>query len=89
MAVTASDPVALSARANALRRLAARLVECPVGGLAARADHETWLGPTADRCRDDIAAHVQAINVAIEDLYARARRLDNQAAAASPVRGVS
>jgi hypothetical protein len=89
MAVTASDPVTLTARAQALRRLAAKLAECPVGGLAERANHETWLGPTADRCRDDIAAHVQAINDAIADLYARARRLENQAAAASPVRGVS
>jgi hypothetical protein len=89
MAVTASDPVTLTARANSLRRLAAKLAECPLGGLAERANHETWLGPTADRCRADIATHVQAINDAIADLYARARRLDNQAAAASPVRGVS
>ena len=89
MAATASDPITLTARANSLRRLAANLADCPLGGLAGRADHETWLGPTADRCRDDIAAHVQAVNDAIADLYARARRLDNQAAAASPVRGVS
>jgi hypothetical protein len=89
MSVTASDPVTLTARAHALRRLAATLAECPLGSLAARADHETWLGPTADRCRADIATHVQAIDEAVADLYARARRLDNQAAAASPVRGVS
>jgi hypothetical protein len=89
MAVIASDPVTLTARAHALRRLAGKLAECPVGGLAERANHETWLGPTADRCRDDLAAHVQAINDAIADLHARARRLDNQAAAASPVRGVN
>jgi hypothetical protein len=89
MAVTASDPVTLIARATSLRRLAAQLADCPVGGLAQIADHETWLGPTADRCRADLAAHVAAIDAAIADLYARARRLDNQAAAASPVRGVS
>ena len=89
MVVTASDPVALTARANTLRRLAAKLADCPVGVLAERANHETWLGPTADRCREDITAHVQAINDAIADLHSRARRLDNQAAAASPVPGVS
>jgi len=89
MSVTASDPVTLIARANSLRRLAAKLAECPVGSLTQRADYETWLGPTADRCRADLATHVQAIDEAIADLCARARRLENQAAAASPVRGVS
>jgi hypothetical protein len=89
MAVTASDPATLLARAQALRRLATKLTECSLGGLAERAGPETWLGPTADRCRADIDAHVLAIDGAIADLHARARRLDNEAAAASPVRGVS
>lgn len=83
-----ADPVQLTLRANALRRLATKLADCPVGGLASRADHETWLGPTADSCRADLAAHVTSINAAVEDLLRRAQRLDHLAASISPVAGV-
>lgn len=87
MPTTAIDPVQLAARAAALRRLAAKLADCPVGGLAERANHETWLGPTADRCREELAAHVQSINAAVEALLARARSLDNLATNARPLSG--
>jgi hypothetical protein len=85
---TTIDPVQLAARAAGLRRLAGKLADCPVGSLTEWANHETWIGPTADRCRDDLAAQVHAINAAVESLVSRARHLDNLAAAcARPLSG--
>ena len=87
MSAFSADPVQLAARAAALRRLATRLAECPVGGLAERAGAGTWLGPTADRCRGELSAHVRSINEAIDDLAVRAVQLDHQAANARPLHG--
>lgn len=82
------DPVRLRERAAALRALVRQIQECPTAGLGWIGDHETWLGPTADRFRTELAAHQQQLQRAMDDLRARARALELQADAASPVRGV-
>jgi len=73
----------LSARAATLRRLATRLEAAAPASLSSRAGEQTWIGPTADRCRGDVTAQLAAIRAGAADLRARARALEAQAAVAA------
>jgi hypothetical protein len=81
------DPVQQAARAATLRRLALHLENCEVSGLAQRAGNDTWIGPTADRCRSELAMHAAAISAAVTDLRTRARRIDATVATVLPIAG--
>lgn len=81
------DRLQQAARAATLRRLALRLENCEVGALIQHAGNDTWIGPTADRCRSELATHAAAISSAVTDLRARARRIDATVATAVPITG--
>lgn len=77
------DPLAaeLHRRAAALRRLASRLDGALVNDLVLRAGADTWLGPAADDCLADLRTQRTAILASADELRARARVLDQRAAA--------
>ena len=70
------------ARARALRQLAAQLAGAGALGLHQRAGDDAWVGPLADRCRDDLFTVRREIQAARDDLVAAARNLERQAAEA-------
>jgi hypothetical protein len=90
MGVHAADQ--LRARARALRQLAGRVPVTEVGDALARADEDTWRGPLATACRDDLAAIRRSLDDAMVELRAAASWLDRRATeieqAARPVPGV-
>ena len=76
-------------RATTLRRLAREIEQSPVWQLDALAGEGTWRFPAADRCRETLAADLQALHQVVEDLRAVAWRLEQTAdvlAAADVVR---
>ena len=77
------DPAAaeLHRRAAVLRRLADRLEDALVNDLVRRAGADTWLGPAADDCLADLRMQRSALLGSADELRARARVLDQRAAA--------
>jgi hypothetical protein len=69
----------LRTRARALRQLAARVSVCTGLTLHQRAGDDTWIGPTASRCRDDLLTVRRELLTAHDELIAAARRLERQA----------
>lgn len=77
------DPIAvLRERARSLRRLAASLDASGAGALWRRAGTDTWEGPLARACLDDLLVIRRRLTEARDDLTVAARRLDAQADAA-------
>lgn len=76
---TTIDPDQLRRRAASLRDLAARLATTPALTLDGVAGHDTWDSPRAELCRRLWRANRAQLLAAIDDLHARARRLDRQA----------
>lgn len=69
-------------RARSLRRLAASVRGCGAAHLWRRAGADTWVGPTAQACLDDLIAMRRRLATAGDELDARARRLETEADAA-------
>jgi hypothetical protein len=69
----------LRQRAAALRRLMLEIDRSPVMQLDALAGEDTWSFPAAERCRELLAADVQALHQVVEDLRSVAWRLEQAA----------
>lgn len=77
----------LRSRARELRRLARRLADSEATQLHQRAGADTWVGPTAQRCLDELYAVRRHLLQAHDDLVTAATGLDRKAdqlAAAHP-----
>ena len=74
-------------RAAHLRSLAAQLGSTPSLSLHLHAGVDTWFGPRADACLDDLACAQRAVHHAVDDLRTQAvafdRHADELAAAAA------
>ena len=66
-------------RANHLRGLAYQMTHTPAMTLQAHATVDTWHGPCADACTNDLATAQRAVHLAIDDLGDRAWRFDRTA----------
>ncbi len=78
-----TDPASqLRERARSLRRLAADIRDCAATQLWRRAGTDTWVGPVAHGCLDELIAMRRRLVAAGDDLDARARRLEVDADAA-------
>ena len=66
-------------RAATLRRTAKRIDDADANLLFRRAGTDTWLGPTPQRCFDDLVAMRTQLKGAADDLRTRASRLEQQA----------
>ena len=71
-----TSPVQLE-RAAHLRRLAREMESLRLLDLHRRAGPETWVGPTAQRCLDELLLQRRAILAAAESLRIAARRLES------------
>jgi len=69
------SPVQLE-RAATLRRLAREMEALRVLDVHRRAGPDTWVGPTAQCCLDELLLHRRAILAAADSLRAAARRLE-------------
>ena len=83
--MTATDVEQMRARARSIRRTAALLDDCDATRLASRAGDDVWIGPTPQRCHDDLVAMRATIRSAHDELIAAAARLDAQADVATLV----
>lgn len=70
---------AVRARAAALRRLAALIERADVARLVRLAGDDTWIGATAQACRDDLATSMRRLDRAADDLRREAVVLDHRA----------
>lgn len=70
------EAVQRAARAAALRAVARRLEQCPWDDLIQRNGCDTWIGPTADTCRESIAAARQLVDGAAALLRTTAAQLE-------------
>ena len=79
--MSATSPVAeqLRVRARALRALAQTIEDCDATTLYRRAGIETWIGPTPQRCLDDLIAARTQLQRSAQDLRDAAHRLDARA----------
>ncbi len=66
-------------RAAHLRSLAHQMTHTPSMTLQTHATVETWHGPCADACANDLATAQRALHLAIDDLGDRAWRFDRNA----------
>jgi len=69
----------LRARARSLRGIAAQLAESGALTLHERAGEDTWAGPVAAHCRDDLLAVRHEVLAARDELLVAARALERQA----------
>jgi len=76
---TASALAAASARAGELRRLAAQVEALRLLDLHRWAGDETWIGPVAWQCREQLLAHRRLLLFAADGLRAAARRVEQGA----------
>lgn len=77
-----NDSSHLRDRARSLRRLAASVRDCGATQLWRRAGPDTWVGPVAQACHDDLLAIRRRLLTAGDELDAQARRLEADAEAA-------
>ena len=75
----ASEPEQLRARARAIRRTAGALDDCAATRLLPRAGEDTWIGPTPQRCHDDLDRLRTVIRGVHDELIVTARSLETQA----------
>jgi len=68
-------------RATHLRTLAAQMVHTPAMSLHVHAGVDTWHGPRADACIDQLRRAQQQVHRAADELDARALRLEREAEA--------
>jgi hypothetical protein len=74
------DPTALRLRAARLRGLAARLDAALVHRAPSLAGDDTWRGPAALRCHDEVRRIGLRLGDVADDLRAEAARLEHLAA---------
>lgn len=79
MPTSPPDPEVLRRRATALRRLAISITASEAIDLRRRADDQVWIGPTATRCWDELAAMGRRLKHAGDDLVVRAKVLERRA----------
>lgn len=89
MTATAASAEALRARGRSIRRTAALLERIDITVLINRAGGDTWLGPTADQCLDDLACARRLLLHAGNDLRSAAQQLERQADAAAHAAAVA
>lgn len=77
MTVAEAEP--FRRRAAALRRSAAMLHASRAAELGQRAGADTWVGPTPQRCGDDLLQIRRLLREAHDDLAGAARALDHEA----------
>lgn len=75
-----ADPTALRRRAARLRALAARLDAALVHRAHLHAGHDTWRGPVATHCLDELHRVRHRLGDAADDLRREAARLEATAA---------
>ncbi len=73
------SPDTLRRRAGELRSLARSIDAVSFGSLLPLADRDTFVGPTAEVCRDELAASAAALRRSVDDLRAGAGALDRRA----------
>lgn len=66
-------------RATHLRTLAHEMTHTPAMTLHTHATVDTWQGPCADACTNDLVAAQRAVHVAVDDLGDQAWRFDRHA----------
>lgn len=69
----------LRARATALRRLAARVEHTDLHAVARLAGDDTWIGATAEVCREDLTIAIRGLDAAADDLRRQATLLERRA----------
>lgn len=79
MAATSTVAEQLRGRARALRALARAIDDCGATTLYRRAGVDTWIGPTPQRCLDDLVAARTQLQRSAEELRGAAYRLDVRA----------
>jgi hypothetical protein len=75
----AQEAAALRARALALRRLATRAEQADLHAVRRLAGDDTWVGATAQACRDDIVTSERRLAEAVDELRRHAVVLDRRA----------
>lgn len=65
-------------RSTHLRSLARRLEQLELASLVRSSTPDTWTGPTADAATAMLLRHRHALQQAVDQLRATARRLDQQ-----------
>lgn len=73
------DADLLRTRARTLRHLAALVQQRVLLDLCRRAGDDTWQGPTADRCRDDLRRSLQRLDTDGDELLRQATVLERRA----------
>lgn len=66
-------------RAAHLRTLAQQLTHSPSMSLQSHSTVDTWQGPRAQECNDDLASAQRAVHLAIDDLGDQAWRFERTA----------
>ena len=79
MAATSPAAEQLRGRARALRVLAQAIDDCGAITLYRRAGIDTWIGPTPQRCLDDLMLARKQLQRSADDLRDAAHRLDARA----------
>ncbi len=78
------DPLQLQRRAIELRRLATSIEQVRFGAVLPLAGTSTWLGPSAEACRHQLASSADALGRAVASLRGDAAWLDARAASPNP-----
>lgn len=93
---TNTTPEQLRRRAGQLRDLAARIKKVPTADLVVLAGTETWMGPSAQLCADEVRRLDTALQQDRTDLLSTAKAFERQAdelqaaaALPAPPKGVS
>jgi hypothetical protein len=73
------DAALLRTRARTLRRLAALVQQRVLLDLCRRAGDDTWRGPLADHCRDDLRAALRRLDAEGDELVRQAQVLERRA----------
>ncbi|CAB4893032.1 unannotated protein [freshwater metagenome] len=79
MPITSRPGDDLRGRAHQLRRTAGAIDDSGADGLYRRAGVDTWMGPTAARCLDELTTARRQLHEAAEALRRTARQLDQRA----------
>lgn len=73
------DAELLRTRARTLRRLAALVQQRVLLDLCRRAGDDTWRGPLADHCRDDLRSALRRLDAEGDELLRQAQVLERRA----------
>lgn len=85
--MSTSPASVLRERARSLRAMAARLEQLEALGLAARADVDTWMGPSPARCHDSLVSMRRRLLDEADSLRRTAARCDRSAESMAALAG--